>query len=321
MLPLVIVNPKSAAGATEKRWAAMASDLRTHFGAFECVMTRRSGEAREIARREALNGRAFIIACGGDGTINEVANGILESACEAELGILPSGTGGDFRRTLGISNRASLAAQTLRTGATRRMDVGRVSFTNHENEPESRYFLGVSSSGLAGKVLQQVKQQSSAWLPAPAAKLLGGKISFAVAALSSVMQFEKPTLVYEIENLPPPQTATARRSTVISFCVCNARYFGGGMNIAPNALIDDGQLDLVVIGDIERARIITNIHKLYSGTHLNLEGVQHALIKGLSVRAAESDARVTLETDGELVGYLPAKYEIVPQALRVRCST
>jgi len=131
-LPLVIVNPASAGGATGRAWPSLASELRTHFGAFAVALTKRSGEAVEIAEREARTGRRFIIACGGDGTISEVANGILRASVDegadsrAELGVLPSGTGGDFRRTLGTPTRAADAARALREGKTSAMDAGRV---------------------------------------------------------------------------------------------------------------------------------------------------------------------------------------------------
>src|SRR5690349_6727496 len=104
MFPLVIVNPKSAAGATRGKWASIASDLRTHFGPFNVAFTKGPGDGINLAKRAVNSGRRFVIACGGDGTINEVANGILESDADVELGILPSGTGGDFRRTVGMPN-------------------------------------------------------------------------------------------------------------------------------------------------------------------------------------------------------------------------
>src|SRR5713226_8114512 len=102
-LPLVIVNPESAGGATREVWPSIASDLRTHFGSFGIAFTKRAGEGTSLAAEAARKGAKMIIACGGDGTISEVANGILISGRDVELGILPSGTGGDFRRTLGIS--------------------------------------------------------------------------------------------------------------------------------------------------------------------------------------------------------------------------
>src|ERR1041385_8254119 len=103
-VPLVIVNPASADGATRENWAKIASDLRTHFGPFTVTFTDNVGHARQLASDAAKQGGKLIIACGGDGTISEVANGIIESNKETELGILPAGTGSDFRRSLGISN-------------------------------------------------------------------------------------------------------------------------------------------------------------------------------------------------------------------------
>lgn len=316
-LPLIIVNPSSAGGTTGERWAGIASDIRTHFGAFECAFTQKANDARDIARRETESGRAFIIACGGDGTINEVANGILQVEGEAKdkpvLGILPSGTGGDFRRTLEMPTNIPNAARTLRDGVTRTIDAGRVTFTNGEGGQSSRYFLGVSSTGIAGDALERVKGNPLAWLPASSSRWLGGQISFAAAALGAVMRFEKPTLVVSVDD------GEERRVTITNLCVANARYFGGGMKIAPRALLDDGLLDLVIIGDIERSRVVMNIHKLYAGTHLDLDEVQHARIRRVHVRSA-SDEIVKIEADGEIIGRLPATFEVVPRALRVRCK-
>src|SRR3954468_12444034 len=105
MLPLIIVNPASAGSSTRAAWPAMASDLAAHFGAFNCAFTERAGDGRALAERGAEERRSLIVACGGDGTISEVANGILSSGVDDVLGILPSGTGGDFRRTLEIPTR------------------------------------------------------------------------------------------------------------------------------------------------------------------------------------------------------------------------
>src|SRR2546423_13549760 len=133
-LPLVIVNPATADGATEKNWPKIASDLRTHFGAYSVEFTKASGHAREIASAAATQGTKLIIACGGDGTISEVANGIIESAQPTELAILPGGTGSDFRRTLGIPANIPVAARALREGLTRSIDAGRVTFVNESGE-------------------------------------------------------------------------------------------------------------------------------------------------------------------------------------------
>ncbi|HKS28235.1 MAG TPA: diacylglycerol kinase family protein [Pyrinomonadaceae bacterium] len=313
-LPLVIINPASAGGATGREWPALAHALATHFGAFNCAFTTRAGGGSAIAEREARAGRRFIIACGGDGTVSEVANGILGAGVEtAELGILPSGTGGDFRRTLRIPSRASDAARLLRRGRTRLIDAGRVTYLNHKGETESRFFLGVASCGLSGKVIEEVKKEKSAWLPRLRSYQLGGKLSFAAATLRTTLSAENTELRIRLDDGPE------RRLKVANFCVANARYFGGGMKIAPDAKLNDGRFDCVVIGDLSAADILANGYKLYTGTHLNLEQVYHAYARRVTLHPTRADERVALEVDGELPGHLPATFEIIREALRVRC--
>src|SRR3982751_3592345 len=150
-MSVVIVNPSSASGSTGEAWAQIASDLRSQFGAFRVLFTKHHGDAATLAAEAARKGVSFIIACGGDGTISEVANGILSSGKDVELGILPSGTGGDFRRSLEIPSQPRDAASILRTGRTRRIDVGRVSFVDSHGKEVIKYFLGVASCGMSTK--------------------------------------------------------------------------------------------------------------------------------------------------------------------------
>jgi diacylglycerol kinase (ATP) len=280
--------------------------VRQHFGPFEVAFTKRGGEAVEIAERESRAGRQFVIACGGDGTISEVANGLLRAESGAELGILPSGTGGDFRRTLDLPQRTADAARALREGETHTMDAGRVTFSNERGEEESRFFVNVASFGMGGDVIKRVKSREG--LPAGAARLLGGRLSFAAAALQAAVTFEKPLVRVSLDA----------QITVANFCVANARYFGGGMKIAPNAKVDDGRFDVVAVGDVSALTVLANSYKLYLGTHLGMQEVHHALAR--RVRAASADGSIIkLEVDGELAGRLPAEFEILPGALRVRC--
>jgi diacylglycerol kinase (ATP) len=309
-LPLVIVNPASAGGATGRAWPSLASELRRHFGAFAVAFTERGGEAVEIVEREARGGRSFVIACGGDGTISEVANGILRAGVGTELGVLPSGTGGDFRRTLEVPARAADAARSLREGKTRSLDAGRVTFLNERGEEEPKFFLNVASFGMGGEVIRRVKSREG--LPAGAARLLGGRLSFAAAALQSALTFEKPSVRVSLDGGAESQL------TVANFCIANARYFGGGMKIAPKALLDDGLFDVVAVGDVSAATVLTNSYRLYLGTHLGMSEVNHARARRVSARPASGN-EVKLEVDGELVGRLPAEFEILPGALRVRC--
>ncbi|HEX8145643.1 MAG TPA: diacylglycerol kinase family protein [Pyrinomonadaceae bacterium] len=308
--PLIIVNPASAGGATGGAWPGVASAVRQHFGPFEVAFTKRSGEAVEISEREARAGRRLVIACGGDGTISEVANGILRAGSGAELGVLPSGTGGDFRRTLDIPRCPADAARALREGSTRSMDAGRVTFLNESGEEESRFFVNVASFGMGGDVIKRVKSREG--LPAGAARLLGGRLSFAAAALQAAVTFEKPLVRVSLDG------GAESHLTVANFCVANARYFGGGMKIAPNARVDDGRFDVVAVGDVSALTVLANSYRLYLGTHLGMQEVRHALARRVRAESA-SDTVVKLEVDGELVGRLPAEFELLPRALRIRC--
>ena len=309
-LPLVIVNPKSASGSTRDKWSLTASELRAHFGPFTVAFTKSQGDGINIAEIAARSGRKFIIACGGDGTINEVANGILNSGEDVELGILPSGTGGDFRRTLGLPHTNREAAAALRDGKTNLMDVGKVTFNDHSGETVSRYFLNVSSVGLAADIIKRVKSAKVFyWLPVESVR---GKANFAVSTLQEVLDLDPSLIRVRFDDGDEHTLQT------IAFCIANSRYFGGGMMIAPDAKINDGLLDVVNIGDISTAKIIVNALTLYRGTHNRLDEVNSTLAKKIEITPADPSVEILLETDGELPGKLPAVFEIVPNALRVR---
>ena len=309
-LPLVIVNPKSASGSTREKWSLTASEFRAHFGPFTVAFTKSQGDGINIAEAAARAGRKFIIACGGDGTINEVANGILRSGEDVELGVLPSGTGGDFRRTLGLPTTNREAAAALRDGKSKLMDVGKATFVDHSGETVSRYFLNVSSVGLAADIIKRVKSAKVFnWLPIDSVR---GKANFAVSTLQEVLDLDPHFVRVRFDDSDEHSLQT------IAFCIANSRYFGGGMMIAPDAKINDGLLDVVNIGDISTAKIIVNALTLYRGTHNRLNEVNSTLAKKIEVSAADPGSTIFLETDGELPGKLPVTYEVVPDALRVR---
>ncbi|HXQ73228.1 MAG TPA: diacylglycerol kinase family protein [Pyrinomonadaceae bacterium] len=313
-LPLVIINPSSASGSTGEAWPRVASDLRSEFGPFQTAFTKVRGDAASIAADAARKGIKLIIACGGDGTISEVANGILTSGKDAELGILPSGTGGDFRRSLEIPSSSRAAAQVLRTGHTRRIDVGRISFVDHHGAEAMRYFVGVTSCGLSTKVIERVKAGGPDWLPANTPRWLGGRISFGASLLQTAMRNEATRLLVQLDD------AHERHLLVATLCIANARYFGGGMKIAPEAKLTDGKFDVVGVGDLGAMKLFTSAPRVYTGSHLSMPEVSHALARKVAVRPAERGAIVDLEVDGELPGRLPATFQIIPEALSVRCK-
>ena len=299
-MSVVIVNPSSAGGSTGEAWPQIASDLRSQFGSFRAVFTTHRGDAAALASEAARKGAKLIIACGGDGTVSEVANGILSSGKEAELGILPSGTGGDFRRTLEIPSRTRDAARVLRTGRSVRIDVGRVSYTDQNGADATRYFVGVASCGMSTKVIERVKSDD---------------VSFVSALLKTAMRNAPVRLVVQLDD------SHEHHLVVSNLCIANARYFGGGMKIAPDAKLTDGKFDVVSIGDLSAMKIFTSAPRIYTGSHLSMPEVSHTLARKITVRAADRAAEVALEVDGELPGRLPATFQIVPNALRVRVNT
>jgi len=298
-MSVVIVNPSSAGGSTGEAWPQIASDLRSQYGAFRAVFTKHRGDETTLASDAARKGAKLVIACGGDGTISEVANGILSSGKDAELGILPSGTGGDFRRTLEIPSRTRDAARILRIGRTVRIDVGRVSYLDGNGSEATRYFVGVASCGMSTKVIERVKNN---------------RISFANALLKTAIRNEPVRLVIQLDD------SHERHLLVSNLCVANAQYFGGGMKIAPDAKLTDGKFDVIGVGDLSAVKIFTSAARVYTGSHLSMDEVSHALARKISVRAADRAADVALEVDGELPGSLPATFQIIPEALRVRVN-
>lgn len=309
--PLIIVNPFSASGATGRAWPGIASDLAAQVGGYAVEFTTHAGDANKLAAAAAERGVELIVACGGDGTINEVANGILGSGKDSELGIIPSGTGGDFRRTLGISTRTNDAAAILRDGKTVRIDVGRATFVDHARVNVSRHFLGMASFGLSGDVISRAKRERSPWMPSLNSGA-GNKIAYARAAFEAVLAQTAVEALVQIDE------GRERRLRLTNLCIANARYFGGGMKIAPDAKLNDGRFDVVTIGDIGAARIFTNAHKLFMGTHLSIDDVHHTLGQIVTARPVDRGTPIAVELDGELPGHLPAKFEIIPRALRIR---
>ncbi len=303
--PLVIVNPRSGRGLNEATWARVRGALIDGLGELDSAFTAAPRDAAAIARREAEAGRRLIVALGGDGTISEVANGILEAGAgtRTELGIIPRGTGGDFRRTLELPHDVSEAAQRIRQGAARPMDVGRVHFRGHAGQTLIHHFVNVASFGFSSTVATRANASS---------KRFGGRLAFFAATLRVLASYDNTDVWLTIHDRP------RERRRVLMAAIGNGRFFGGGMKICPDARIDDGALDLVTVGDFSKGEVLTNIGRLYEGTHLELEAVDSARVTRVAVEPVESDARIPLELDGETPGYLPAVFEIVPAALRVR---
>ena len=301
--PVVIVNPRSGGGLSERRWASLVAPLADGLGPFDTRFTEKVGDGARIARQEAEAGRTLVIAFGGDGTISEVAHGLVSSGKDVELGILPRGTGGDFRRTLDLPKGPREAARRLKEAPGRWIDVGQATFVDGEGKTTTRTFVNEASFGFSSAVASRANQSS---------KALGAKLSFLGATLSTLMGYHNVEVTIAVDGGAP------QRRTVMLGTVGNGRFFGGGMKICPEAVLDDGRLDLVVVGDLSRFEVMTKIGSLYDGTHLKLKQVSSTRASRVEVRGVDPAVVIPVELDGETPGFLPASFEVLPRRLRVR---
>ena len=303
--PIVIVNPRSGGGINESAWAKLIGPLTEGLGEFDSVFTTAPRDATRLAREAAREGRPLIVAFGGDGTVSEVADGVLQAGAGAttDIGLIPRGTGGDFRRSLEVPADLREAARHIREAAARVIDAGRATFVDHDGAAATRHFVNVASFGFSSAVASRANASS---------KKLGGRMAFFSATMRSLVTYDNTDVWLTLDG------GERQRHRVLMAAVGNGRFFGGGMKICPAAKLDSGTLDLVILGDFTRMRVVTQISRVYSGNHLTLEEVSTATVRTLEVAAVDSDAKVPIELDGETPGFLPAKFEVLPAALRVR---
>lgn len=304
---LFIVNPASSGGNTARTWGELRRPIESAVGRFESVFTVRAGHAAELAREAAASGRRRIVAVGGDGTFSEVASGVLAAKSDAAVGLIHQGTGGDFRRSLGFEHQLDRYLRAIASGRTRAIDAGLVHFTGREGRDETRAFVNVASLGMGGLVDKYVAEGT---------RTLGGSAAYLAASLKALAVGEAGRL--EFSWTRDGQTTTELVETRI-LAVCNGRYFGGGMEIAPGAALDDGLLDVVAITGSQRLPLLRAMAAVYRGEHLSLRGVRHWRVSSLSVRLINRDAsdRFLLDVDGEWAGGAPVSFEVLPKALHV----
>jgi YegS/Rv2252/BmrU family lipid kinase len=302
---VVIVNPAAGGGALGRRWSEVGETLRRALGSFEDARTEAPGDATRLAAEAIDAGAEKVIAIGGDGTISEVASGFFDGReprrASCALGVIPFGTGGDFRKSIGVPKDLAAAADIVAAGETRLIDAGYLEYESGEGTA-SRVFVNIASFGLSGLVDELVNQSS---------KRLGGRISFMLATARAGIRYQNQRVSLRFDDDPDEVVMTI--STV---AVANGRYFGGGMKIAPEAELDDGFFDVVAVGDMGVGDFLLRGHKLYRGTHLSLDKV--SCRRARKVIAEPLDAEpVRLDVDGEAPGRLPATFEILPGALRL----
>lgn len=305
MLPCLIINPASAAGRTLKRAEKILNAVRMKIGSeWTYEFTRHPGHATQLTRDAIARGSKLIIAVGGDGTIQEVVNGMLEKdrrvSPDIELAIISAGTGQGFAQSLGL--KRSLAEQVMIavSGKRKLVDVGKVVW--RDGLPQMRYFVNECQFGIGGSVVQSLRTDR---------KWLGGRMAFGLETIRSVFRHRNQAMtVYSdgTELFAGPLTGVV---------VANGAFTGGGMNLAPGALVDDGLFNVLLMKGLsvpERLRIFPTIYK---GRHLNSPKFSYHCARCVQINA---DDRVLVEADGELIGTAPVEVHIVPHILAVRVA-
>jgi YegS/Rv2252/BmrU family lipid kinase len=295
-----VVNPASANGSTGRRWPELAHRAAGLGLSGESLLSERQGHGAALARRAAEEGARLVVAVGGDGTVNEVVNGLLAIEGDPpELAVIPRGTGTDFVRHFGIPTKLEGAVAVALAGTVRPIDAGRCTYRSWSGEDASAYFANSASAGMSGAVAQRANSTT---------KALGGKASFLYATLAVFARWQPSEMEVEVDG----ERRSGRLYDVIA---ANCRYLGGGMAMTPEADPGDGLLDVLVIGDITRRDLALTLPKVYRGTHLPHPKAE--LLRGRRVDV-RSEIPLPVELDGEQPGTTPAEFEALPAALRLR---
>ena len=273
---LAVVNPVAGGGRAARIWADLAP-----LGV-DCVATERPRHATELARSAQQQGFERVIAVGGDGTVSEVAAGLIGSDCA--LGILPAGTGNDLSRTLGVP-KAAAAMRLALQGNTRQIDVGRVG---------ERVFVNVAGCGFDAEVVKRLGTHGG-----------GLGVAYLIGVFRTVVNYKPRRLHIEVDGVAIERQA-------VGVAVANGPRYGGGLRIAPRASVDDGVFDVCVVGALSAPAILGLVPFLYAGAHARYPGVE--FLRG---RRVQVSGEATCQADGELSGDLPAVFTLEPRALKV----
>jgi YegS/Rv2252/BmrU family lipid kinase len=304
---LVIANPTSGGGATARRLPDIERALRRHGLPYQLSCTTRPGHASELARGARARGVDVVAAVGGDGTLNEIVQAWIDAdgrPVEApELALVPSGSGGDFRKTIGLSHSIDEAVARIRWARPRAIDLGLLDMQDHEGRAIKRAFLNIASFGVGG-LADQIVNRAPKWI--------GGKPVFFAGTFLAMLQYKNQPVRVRIDGAP------FYEGPIFNVAIANGRYFGGGMKIAPHAEPGDGRFEVVAIGDLGKTEILALTNKIYDGSHLAETGISVGSGKVVEAEPIHPWTSVLLDVDGEAPGKLPVRATLLPGAISFR---
>lgn len=261
--------------------------------------TQHQGHAITLARQAAASQSEYVIATGGDGTLNEVVNGVLLSENKSVItGLLPCGTGNDFAKTIQVSNRLNDLKKLITNQQVLEADAGFIQYQNENNETQSRYFINICDVGIGGSIAKKLAG-SNRWL--------GAFLTFQKAIISTFLTYKHSVVKSKADDF-------IYEGKILSYIIANGKYFGGGMGIAPDALPDNGEFEIVLGADISLTDYLKNFF-----TIRQCQKVIHPQMKYFQAKniAIESATPLPIDMDGEFIGYTPLTAKIAPKALRL----
>ncbi|HYD05752.1 MAG TPA: diacylglycerol kinase family protein [Reyranella sp.] len=302
----VIVNPAAHKGGAMARWPAIEKELSARLGPFKPHFTSAPGHATALTRAALASGARRFVAVGGDGTVNEVVNGLLDAsgkliAPEAVVCPIPAGTANELCRALGHLRDPARAFAAAASAVTQAIDLLHVRCIGLDGRPVERFGYLIVSLGAAATVSHRAAQ--SRW-----AKKLGG-IAYLLMTPPVTLGYRERAVAITVDGV------AGGERPIFTAMVANTENGGGGMRLMPGARFDDGVLDLIEIGDIGPwTMLATVLPKVYSGNHVRHPKVR--VTRGTCFRF-ESDVETLVDLDGETVGRLPLDVSVIPQGFKV----
>ena len=295
----LIVNPAAGAGRTAKKWPHIKEILKNAGLRFEHDITEAPGHAIELAKSAVGKGYKLVVSVGGDGTINEIVNGIYASGGikDIELGIIGTGTGSDYIRTIGVSRQYQESCHHLLNPIKKSVDLGVVEFLGN-GQSSKRIFANFAGLGFDAEVVRATTRKF---------KNFGGKPAYLMGLLSTFMTYKNRIIHLTIDG----QKEDRKICTIV---MSNGKYGGGSMLIAPDADPCDGLFDVLIIGDVSKPDLLWSLPRIYKGTHLTHPKVT---LKRAKVVEIFADNKMSIQADGDLVGEAPARFSVLPSALNI----
>lgn len=295
----IIVNPAAGAGRTARKWPQIMGLLKSMGLQFEYDMTEAPGHAVELARSAAKKGCEFVVSVGGDGTINEIVNGLYDAGSmgDVKLGIISTGSGNDYIRTIGVPLNHLEACRCLTKTSKRAVDVGVVEYVNN-GQTLKRLFVNFAGLGFDAEVVRATTQRF---------KMLGSMPSYLLGLLTTLLFYQNREVSITLDG------HTERRKVCVVL-MGNGKYGGGGMFSTPHADPTDGLFDVLIIDNLSKPDLLWSLPRVYRGTHLTHPKVTVKRAREIEIQPV---GHMSVQADGELLGEAPARFYMMPSALSI----